>query len=69
MFLKCDYHLDPLAESKRGIVDQIVGEDNSLDIFERIANISEPPLELISRELFVFNDYQMDVKNIKCPLP
>jgi len=69
MFLKCHYRLHSLAESKKGITDQGVGEDNSLDIFERIANTSEPPLELISRELLVFNDYQMDVKDIKCPLP
>jgi hypothetical protein len=35
MFLKCHYHLHPLAESKRGLVDQGVEKDNSLDIFER----------------------------------
>jgi hypothetical protein len=33
MFIKCHYHLHPLAESKRGIVDQGVEEDRSLDIF------------------------------------
>jgi len=69
MFLKCHYHLHPLAESKRGLVDQGVGKDNSLDIFERIVNTSERPLELISRELLVFKDYQVDVKNIECPFP
>jgi hypothetical protein len=62
MFLKCHYHLHPLAKSKRGLVDQGVGMDNSLGIFERIANSSEPPLELITRELLIFKD-------IKCPLP
>jgi len=69
MFLKCHYYLHPLVESKRGLVDQRVENDNSLDIFEMIANTSEPPLELISRELLVFNDYQVDVKDIECPLP
>jgi hypothetical protein len=58
-----------LAKSKRGLVDQGVGKDNSWDIFERIANTSEPPLELMTRELLIFNDYQVDVKDIKCPLP
>jgi hypothetical protein len=58
-----------LAESKRGLVDQGVEKDNSLDIFERIASTSETPLELISRELLVFNNYQVDVKDIECPLP
>jgi hypothetical protein len=69
MSLKCCYHLHPLAKSKRGLVDQGVGKDNSWDIFERIANTSEPPLELMTRELLIFNDYQVDVKDIKCPLP
>ncbi len=58
-----------MAESKRDLVDQGVEKDNSLDICERIASTSEPPLELISRELLVFNDYQVDVKDIKCPFP
>jgi len=58
-----------LVESKRGLVDQGVEKDNSLDIFERIVSTSEPPLELISKELLVFNDYQVDVKDIECSLP
>jgi hypothetical protein len=58
-----------LAKSKKVIVDQGVGEDNSLDIFERIVSTSELPLELTSRKLLVFNDYQVDVKDIKCPFP
>jgi len=33
MFLKCYYHLHPLVETKRGVVDQRVEEDKSLDIF------------------------------------
>ncbi len=54
---KLSLSLASFAESKRGIVDQGVGEDNSLDIFERIASISEPPLELISREILIFSNY------------
>jgi hypothetical protein len=42
MVFKCHYHLHPLAESKRGIVDQGVEKDKSLDIFELRANTSEP---------------------------
>jgi hypothetical protein len=32
MFLKCYYHLHPLVESKRGVVDQRVEEDKNLNI-------------------------------------
>jgi hypothetical protein len=36
IFLMCHYHLHPLVEYERGIVDQKVEEDNSLDVFEMI---------------------------------
>ncbi len=68
MFLKCHYHLHPLVESKGGVVDQRVEEDNNLNIFEMIVNISEPTTKLINKELLIFRHYQMDVKNIKFPL-
>jgi hypothetical protein len=42
MFLKCYYHLHPLVESERGVVDQRVEEDMSLDIFEMTASTNEP---------------------------
>jgi hypothetical protein len=29
---------------------------------------SEPTMELVNRELLIFKRYQMDVKDIKCPL-
>jgi energy-converting hydrogenase A subunit M len=68
MLLKCYYHLHPLAESKRGVVDQKVEEDMSLDIFDMITNISEPSMKLINRKLLIFKRYQVDVKDIKCPI-
>jgi hypothetical protein len=40
----------------------------SLDIFKMIANTSEPTTELVNREILVFKHYQVDVKNIKCPV-
>ncbi len=67
MFLTCHYHLHPLAESKRGIVDRKVKEDSSLDIFEMTANTSEPTMELINKELLIFKRYQVNVEDIKCP--
>ncbi len=41
MLLMCHYHLYALDEYERGIVDQRVEEDSSLDIFEMTTNISE----------------------------
>jgi hypothetical protein len=65
---KCHYHLHLLVEFEKGVVDQKVGEDNNLDIFEMIANTSEPATKLINKKLLIFMHYQMDVKDIKCPL-
>jgi hypothetical protein len=55
MFLKCYYHLHPLVEYKRGIVDQKVEEDMNLDIFEMIIITSDPTTELVNRELLIFS--------------
>jgi hypothetical protein len=68
MLLKCSYQLHPLVETKRDVVEQKVEKDRSLDIFGMIVNISEPTTELIKRELLIFKRYQVDVKDIKCPL-
>jgi hypothetical protein len=38
MLMKCYYHLHPLVESKRGVVDERVEEDKNLDICEMITN-------------------------------
>jgi hypothetical protein len=68
VLLKCYYHLHTLVEYERGFVDQKVREDMSLDIFEMITNTSEPTMELVNKELFIFRHYQMHVKDIKSPL-
>jgi hypothetical protein len=68
MLLKCYYHLHPLVEYERGVVDQRIEEDRSLDIFEMTTNTSEPTTELVNRELLDFKLYQVNVKDIKCPL-
>jgi len=54
MLFKCYYHLHPLVEFERGVVDQRVEKDMSLDIFEMIANISEPITKLVNRKVFIF---------------
>jgi hypothetical protein len=60
--------LHPLVEFERGVVDEKVEEDRTLDIFEMITNTNEPTTELVNRKLLIFRHYQMDVKGIKCPL-
>jgi hypothetical protein len=68
MLLKCYYHLYPLVESERGVVDQKADENMSLDIFDMTTNIIEPSTKLINKELLIFKCYQVDVKDIKCPM-
>jgi hypothetical protein len=68
MLIKCYYLLDPLVEFERGVVDQRVEKDRSLDIFEMTASTSELAMKLVNRELLIFKHYQVDVKDIKCPL-
>jgi hypothetical protein len=65
---KCYYHLHLLVEFKRGVVDQNVEDDMNLDIFELITSTSEPTTELVNKKLLIFKHYQMDDKDIKCPL-
>jgi hypothetical protein len=68
MLIKCYYHLHPLVEFEKGVVDQKVEEDMSLDIFEMTTNTSEPSIKLINIKFLIFKHYQVDVKNIKCPM-
>jgi len=42
MLLKCHHHLHPLAEFESVFVNIGVDEDCNLDLFEQIANTSEP---------------------------
>ncbi len=41
MFLKCHYHLHPLVEFEKDVVDQRVEKDNNLDFIEMDANLEE----------------------------
>ncbi len=68
MLLKCHYHLHPLVESERGVVDQRVEEDKSLDIFEMTTTTSELATKLVNIKLLILKHYQVDVKDIKCSL-
>ncbi len=69
MLFKCQEHLHFFMRSKRYFVDHnIFYEDYSLDIFEQTTSTSEQVEKLIKRELLIFKRYQLDVKDIKCPL-
>jgi hypothetical protein len=57
-----------LVEFEKGVVDQRVEEDRSLDIFEMITSTNEPTLKLVNKKLLILRCYQMDVKDIKYPL-
>jgi hypothetical protein len=43
-------------------------EENSLNIFEMVVRTNEPMKELINKGFYMFGKFQMDVKDIKCPL-
>jgi hypothetical protein len=68
VFIKCHHHFYPLVKFKRGIVDQRVEEDRSLDIFEMTNKTNEPTTKLIVKELLILMHYQVNVKDIKCSL-
>ncbi len=62
MLLKYYYHVYPLVESERGVVDQKVEEGRGLDIFEMTTNISKPITELVNRELLILKELSKGTK-------
>jgi hypothetical protein len=54
--------------SEIATIDQNVDEDCNLDTFEIITSISDPAKELVDKELLIFTKFQVDAKDIKCPL-
>jgi len=69
MLVKCHGHFDHLVRSKTNYANyNFFYHDCSLDIFEQIASTSEPVKKFVKRELLIFKRYQLDVKDIKCPL-
>jgi hypothetical protein len=65
--LKCYHHLHLMIEFV-GCVDQTCDEDFNLNNFQWTTSTSEPSKELVTRELLIFKHYQVDPKDIKCPL-
>jgi hypothetical protein len=54
--------------SEIATTNQNVDEDCSLDTFEIITSIRDPTKELVDKELLIFTKFQVDAKDIKCPL-
>jgi len=50
------------------MVNMQTGEKNNFDIFEMSTRINEPTKEVVNKESLMFRRFQVDVKDIKCPL-
>jgi hypothetical protein len=50
------------------VANMQIDEENSLDIFEMYDGTSEPTKEVVNKELLMFRRFQVDVKEVKCPL-
>jgi hypothetical protein len=50
------------------VANMQIDEESSLDIFEMYARTSELTKEVVNKELLMFKRFQMDVKDIKCPV-
>jgi hypothetical protein len=66
MLLKCYYYLHPLVEFEKGVVDQRVEEDRSLDIFEMTTNISELTTRLVDKKLLILKELLKGMKLWSC---
>jgi hypothetical protein len=45
-----------------------IDEENNLDIFEMFVGTNESTKEVVNKELLMFRRFQVDVKEIQCPL-
>jgi hypothetical protein len=50
------------------VANMQTNEESSLDIFEMSIGTNEPIEEVANKELLMFRRFQVDVKEIKCPL-
>jgi len=59
--------LHPMAEFGP-MANMQTNEECNLDIFEMFAKTSEPTKEVVNKELLMFIRFQVNFKEIKCPL-
>jgi hypothetical protein len=67
MLLRC-YHILHLLVEFEPMANKQIDEESSLDIFEIFAGTNEPTKDVVNKELLMFRRFQMDVRDIKCPL-
>lgn len=61
--------MHPLVKFEMSLANQNIffNQDCNLNIFEHIASTSEPTKEFVNKELLIFKQYQVNVKNMKYP--
>ncbi len=67
MLLRCYHIFHPMAKFGQ-VANMQTNEEYSLDVFEMYAGTSEPTKEVVNKELLMFRRFQVDVKEINCPL-
>jgi hypothetical protein len=67
MLLIC-YHIFHIMAKFGLMANMQIDEENSFNIFEMYARTSEPTKQLVKKEVQMFRTFQVDVKDIKCPL-
>jgi hypothetical protein len=50
------------------MVNMQTGEENNFDICEMFTRINEPAKEVVNKESLMFRRFQVDVKDVKCPV-
>ncbi len=68
MLVKCYYHLHSLEDNRNTFEEEGFVENCRVNIFHMNASTSESTQELMDRELLIFRKYQVNMKEINCPL-
>jgi hypothetical protein len=66
--LRLYHHLQHVVDCEIESMDHKSYEICNLNMFEMIVNTSELIKKLVNRELLIFKRFQVDPKEIKCPL-
>jgi len=67
MLLRCYHILHPMAKFGP-MANMQIDEESNLDIFEMSTWTNEPTKDVLNEELLIFRRFQVDVKDIECPL-
>jgi hypothetical protein len=67
MLLKCSHIFHPMAKFGP-VANMQTNEECNLNIFRIFIGTNKPTKEVVNKELQMFKRFQVDVKDIKCPL-